>query len=140
MRRLNRNYWRLGWVLLANSAVVAFQLTAPIRAHHGQQLLYQALRMATPPFSYWKELFSDPWVPVLAAILLAGIVAELRRNLLSPILNLAPFTMWLVLAFRDPAYSKQLLLILPLAVVIATYLAFYIAAFRRTPTSVPMSR
>jgi hypothetical protein len=139
MRRLNRNYWRLGWVLLVNSAVLALQLTAPIRAYHDQRLLYQTMRMAPPVFSYWKELLSDPWVPVLAAVLLAGIVAEVCRNVLSPVLNVGPFTLWLVLAFRDPAYSKQLLLILPLVMVIAIDLVFYIAAFRRPPTSVPTS-
>jgi hypothetical protein len=131
MRRLNKNYWRVGWVLLVNSTVVAFQLTAPIRAYHDQRLLYQAIRMAPPAFSYWKELFSDPWVPVLAAVLLTGIVAEVRRSVLSPILNLVPFALWLVLAFRDSFYSKQLLLILPLAVVIAIDSVFYIAAFRQ---------
>lgn len=112
MRRLSRNYWRLGWVLLVNSAVVALQLTGPIRAHHDQQLLHQVMRTAPPTFSYWKELFSDPWVPVLAVILLAGIVTEVRRNALSPVINLAPFTFWLVLVFRDPFYSKQLLILI----------------------------
>lgn len=131
MRRLNRNYWRLGWVLVVNSAVVVLQLTGPVRAYHDQQLLHHATRTAPPVFSYWKELFSDPWVPVLGAILLVGIVAEVRRNALSPIFNVAPFAFWLVLAFRDSFYSKQLLLIFPLAVVIVTDLVFYALAFRR---------
>jgi len=131
MKRLNRNYWRLGWVLLINSAVMALQLTAPIRGYHNQLLLHQVMRTAPPAFSYWKELFSDPWAPVLAVILLAGIMAEVRRNALSPVFNLAPFAFWLVLAFRDPFYSKQLLLIFPLAVVILVDLVFYALAFRR---------
>lgn len=131
MRRLNRNYWRLGWVLLVNSAVLVLQLTGPIRAHHDQQLLYQVMRTAPPAFSYSKELFSDPWVPALAVVLLVGIVAEMRRNALSPIFNLAPFAFWLVLAFRDPFYSKQLLLIFPLAMIIVVDLVFYALAFRR---------
>jgi hypothetical protein len=131
MRRLNRNYWRLGWVLVVNSAVVVLQLTGPVRAYHDQQLLHQAMRTAPPVFSYWKELFSDPWVPVLGVILLVGIVAEVRRNALSPIFNVAPFAFWLVLAFRDSFYSKQLLVILPLALVIVVDLVFYAFAFRR---------
>jgi hypothetical protein len=131
MRRLNRNYWRLGWVLVVNSAVVVLQLTGPVRAYHDQQLLHQAMQTAPPVFSYWKELFSDPWVPVLGLILLVGIVAEVRRNALSPIFNVAPLAFWLVLAFRDSFYSKQLLLIVPLAVVIVVDLVFYALAFRR---------
>jgi len=131
MRRLNRNYWRLGWVLAVNGAVVVLQLTGPVRSYHDQQLLHQAMRTAPPVFSYWKELFSDPWVPVLGVILLVGIVAEVRRNALSPIFNVSPFTFWLVLAFRDSFYSKQLLLIFPLAVVIVVDLVFYAFAFRR---------
>jgi hypothetical protein len=131
MRRLNKNYWRLGWIVLVNSAVLVLQLTGPIRAHHDQQLLDQVMRTAPQAFSYWKELFSDPWVPALAAILLIGIVAEIRRNALSPLFNLAPFAFWLVLTFRDSFYSKQLLLILPLAMVIVVELVFYALAFRR---------
>jgi hypothetical protein len=131
MTRLNSNYWRLGWVLLINGGVVASQLTAPIRSRHDQEVLYQAMRVAPPAFSYWNALFSDPWVPVLAVILLAGVVAEVRRNAFSPILNLAPLAFWLVLVLRDPFYSKQLLLILPLAAVIVVDLFFYALAFRR---------
>ena len=113
-----------------NSAVVALQLTAPNSRTPRQQMLHQVMRTAPPGFSYWKELCSDPWVPVLAVILLAGIVAEVRRNALSPIFNLAPFAFWLVLAFQDPFYNKQLLLIFPLAVVIVVELIFYALAFR----------
>lgn len=132
MRRLNKNYWRLGWVLIANSIVVALQLIGPVRAYEDQQLIHQAMRTAPPVFSYWKELFSDPWVPVLTVVLLVGIVAEVRRNALSPILNMGPFVFWLVLAFRDPFYSKQLLLIVPLAVLIVADFVFYVLAFRRS--------
>ena len=89
------------------------------------------MRTAPPPFSYWRELVSDPWVLVLAVILLAGIVAEVRRNALSPVFNLAPFALWLVLAFRDSFYSKQLILIFPLAGIIVINLVFYALAFRR---------
>jgi hypothetical protein len=131
MRRLNRNYWRLGWVVVVNSAVVVLELTGPVRAYHDQQLLHEAMRTAPPVFSYWKELFGDPWVLVLGVMLLAGIVAEVRRNALSPIFNVAPFAFWLVVALRDSFYSKQLLLIFPLAVVIVVDLVFYALAFRR---------
>jgi hypothetical protein len=131
MRRLNGNYWRLGWVLLVNSTVVALQLTAPIRAYRDQQLLHQVMQTIPPAFSYWKDLFIDPWGPVFAAILVAGVVTEVRRSILSPIFNLIPFAFWLVLAFRDSFYSKQLLVIFPLALVIAVNLTFYALAFRR---------
>lgn len=131
MRRLNRNYWRFGWVVIVNSAVVVLQLTGPIRGHHDQQLIYRAMGAAPPAASYWKELFADPWAPMLGAILVAGIVAEVRRNALSPMLNVAPFVLWLVLALRDPFYSEQLLLIFPLAAIILVGIVFYALAFRR---------
>ena len=34
MRRLNRNYWRLGWVVLTNGAVSLLLLIDPIRTYH----------------------------------------------------------------------------------------------------------
>lgn len=130
MRRLNKNYWRLGWVLTVNIAVLVLQLTGPIRAYHDQQVISESLRTPPPSFSYWKGLVMDPWVPVLALILLTGIVTEIRRNVLSPILNLAPFVMWMILALRDPFYSRQGLIIFPLVTIIAIDLIFYSFAFR----------
>ena len=66
MRRLNINYWRLGWVLLTNGALALLLLTGPIRMHHDQQMLYERMHTASPSFSYWKELLATPWVPVVA--------------------------------------------------------------------------
>jgi hypothetical protein len=131
MRRLNGNCWRLGWIALTSGALILLVLTGPIRSHHDQQLIYESMRTATPAFSYWRELFRDPWVALLALVLLVGIVAEANRNALSPILNLAPLTFWLVSALRDPFYGRQLLLILPLALVIGVDVGFYVFAFKR---------
>jgi hypothetical protein len=145
MRRLNRNYWRLGWVFLTNGALTLLLLTAPIRVHHDQQLLSEAMR-TTPPASsassYWKELLATPWVPVVALVLLVGIAAEVRRTVLSPIVNLAPYVVWLIVALWERArvageatpqelFLGKVLLIIPLVVVIAINLTFYVVAFRR---------
>jgi hypothetical protein len=88
---------------------------------------------------------ATPWVPVVVIVLLAGIVAELRRTILSPILNLAPYVVWLIVALWERAkvageatpqdlFLGKVLLIIPLAVVIAIDLAFYVVAFRRMHT------
>jgi hypothetical protein len=142
MRKLNRNYWRFGWVLLTNSALSLLLLTGPIRTHQDRQLLYQSMHASPPAYSYWRELVATPWVPVVVIVLLAGIVAELRRTILSPILNLAPYVVWLVVALWERAkvageatpqdlFLGEVLLIIPLAVVVAIDLAFYVVALRR---------
>ena len=51
MKRLNRNHWRLGWILVVNTTVVLLELTAPIRSYHDQQLVSQAMRTAPAAFS-----------------------------------------------------------------------------------------
>ena len=142
MRRLNRNYWRLGWVLLTNGVVILLFLTAPVRMHHDQQLISGSLRANPPQFSYLKEFFADPWGPILVLTLLAGIVAEVRRTILSPILNLTPYVIWLIVALWERAqvageatsqdlFLGKVLFIFPLTVIIAVDLIFYIAAYRR---------
>lgn len=142
MKPLNRNYWRLGWVFLTNGALTLLLLTAPIRAHHDEQLLGEAMRTAPPAFSYWKELLATPWVPVVALVLLVGIAAEVRRTVLSPIVNLGPYVVWLIVALWERArvageatpqelFLGKVLLIIPLVVVITIDLAFYVVAFRR---------
>jgi hypothetical protein len=144
MTRLNRNYWRLIWVLLTNGVVIFLFLSGPIRAHHEQQLLYQVMRTAAPPFSYIHEFFSDPWRPIIVATLLVGIVAEVRGTILSPIVNLGPYVVWLVMFLWEavkvaggatPSEVSPgvivVLIVIPLAVVIAVDLIFYVVAFRR---------
>lgn len=142
MRRLNRNYWRLGWVLLTNGAVSLLLLIGPIRVYHDEQLLHQVMRTTAPAFSYWKELFAAPWVPLMLVVLLVGMLAEVRRTVLSPIFNLAPYVVWLIVAFWERAkvvddathelFLGKVLLIFPLVAVIAVDVVFYVAAFRRT--------
>jgi hypothetical protein len=147
MRRLNRSYWRLAWVLLTNGVVILLFLSGPIRAHHEQQLLHQVMRTTPPPFSYIHEFFSDPWGPIIVATLLVGIAAEVRRTILSPIVNLGPYLVWLIrflwqevkvasgaTPFEVSPGVIMVLIIIPLAVVIAVDLIFYIAAFRRRHT------
>ena len=141
MRRLNRNYWRFGWVLLTNGALSLLLLAGPIREYRNQELLHQAMRTTPPVFSYWKELFAAPWVPLVVLVLLIGILAETRRTVLSPIVNLAPYVLWLITALWERAkvaaeatpyelFLGKVLLIFPLTVVIAVDIIFYIAAFR----------
>ncbi len=141
MRRLNRNYWRLGWVLLTNGAVILALLTAPILVYHNQLLISRSLRFNPPPFSYWTEFLAVPWGLVLLPMLLAGIVAEVRRSVLGPIINLTTFSAWLFLALWERTkisgeatpqelFLGKVLLIFPLIAVIGIDLIFYIAAFR----------
>lgn len=142
MKRMNKNYWRLGWVLFTNGAVCLLLLAGPIRAHLDQQLLYQTMRMPPPSFSYLREFFSDPWGPILLGTLLVGIAAELRRLVVSPIVNIGPYMVWLIVALWQRAkvvgeatpyelFVGKVLLIIPLIAVIAVDVVFYIAAFRR---------
>ena len=142
MKRLNRNYWRLGWVLLTNGAVILLLLIGSIRAYHDQQLLNRIMSTSPPAFSYWNELFAAPWVPLVLVVLLVGMLAEVRRTVLSPIFNLAPYVVWLIVALLERArivddathelFLGRVLLIFPLAAVIAVDVIFYVAAFRRT--------
>jgi hypothetical protein len=123
---LDRDYWRLGWVLLTNCVLAVLLLTGPIRIHHDRQLLYQAIRTTPPPFSYWKEFFTTAWAPLMTLILFIGIVAEVLRSTLSPVLNLAPYVVWLAAALWERArvagegtsqelFLGKVLLIIPLA-------------------------
>ena len=57
MKPLNKSYLRLGWVLLTNGVLAFLLLTGPVRVHHEQQLLYQAMR-TTPPTSCTGKTFS----------------------------------------------------------------------------------
>jgi len=143
MNRLNRNYWRLGWILFTNTALVVLLLIAPIRARHDRELLYQAVRMAPPPFSYLHEFLDDPWGLVVVLTLLAGILAEMRRWIVSSILNLGPYVVWLLFALwararveeNTPPYELFLgmvLFIIPLTTVVAVNLAFYAVALIRS--------
>ncbi len=116
MRRLNKNYWRLGWVLLTNGLVILLCLSGPIRTHHERQLLHQ----------------------------LGGVLAEVRRTVLSPIINLGPYAVWFILALWERAklageatpYELSLgkVFLIILAVVIGVDLVFYALAFRPRQT------
>ncbi len=141
MRRLNKNYWRLGWVLLTNGVVILLLLSGPIRTHHEEQLLHQVMRTAPPPFSHVHEFFADPWGPLLVLTLLGGILAEMRRTVLSPIINVGPYVVWFIVALWERAkviddpmhelFLVKVLFIFPLVVVIAVDIIFYVIAFRR---------
>jgi hypothetical protein len=144
MKPLNRSYWRLGWVFLTNGALSLLLLTGPIRVHHDQRILYEAMGTVPPSFSYWKELLATPWVPIVVLVLSIGTVAELRRSVLSPIFTLVPYIAWLIVALCErervaaeaspqDLFLGKVLLIIPLAVVIAVDVIFYVVALRRTP-------
>ena len=144
MRRLNKNYWRVGWILLANGVVILLFLSGPIRMHHEEQLLHQVMRTAPPPFSYVHEFFADPWGPLLVLTLLGGILAEMRRTVLSPIINVGLYVVWFIVALWEQAkaageatpYELSLgkVFLIILAVVIGVDLVFYALAFRRRQT------
>jgi|SRR5208283_1421167 len=141
MGRLNKNYWRLGWVLLTNGVVILLFLSGPIRTHHEEQLLHQVMRTTPPPFSYVHEFFADPWGPLLVLALLGGILAEVRRTVFSLIINLGPYVVWFIAGLWEQAKAageatpSELFLgkvfLIILAVVIGIDLAFYAFAFRR---------
>ena len=134
--KLDKNYWRTGWVLCTNGLLTSLLLIGPIRAHHNQQLLHQVVGTATPVFSYWKELFSDPLTPMTAAVLMAGIILEFRRNLFSPLFNLGPYAAWLISLLKakiqqgsdaEVALSLRIFLI-PLLMIIVIDSTFYFYA------------
>jgi hypothetical protein len=147
MTRLKRNFWRLAWVLFTNGFVVILFLNGPIRSKHEQQLLYQAMGTPASPFSYLHEFFSDPWRPIIVVTLLVGIVAEASRNVLSAVMNVGVWVVWLFLFLRDAVQvargqadsevSASLLMTIcvALAVVVAANVSFYVDAVRRTQTS-----
>jgi hypothetical protein len=132
-------------VLLTNGLVTFALLSAPIRVHHDQQLLYETMRSAPPPFSYWKELIATPWFLIIATALILGGIAEVRRNVVSPIFNVGPYAAWLVVALwqrvkvaaeatAQDLFLGKMLLVLPLVVVVAVDLFLYVTAFRRHQT------
>ncbi|HYL64438.1 MAG TPA: hypothetical protein VE077_17630 [Candidatus Methylomirabilis sp.] len=102
------------------------------------------MRTALPPFSYVHEFFADLWGPLLVLTLLGGVLAEVRRTVLSPIINVGPYAVWFILALWEHArlageatpYELSLgkVLLIILAVVIGVDLAFYALAFRPRQT------
>lgn len=139
------NYWRLAWVAITNGALATLLLTGPVRVHHNQQTLSEAMRMPDPTFSYWQQLFTTPWVPVLALVLLVGIAAEALRSALSPIFNVSPYLCWLIVAVWERAkvaaeatpqdlFLGKVLLIFPLAFIAVVDLSFYMVSFRKKTT------
>jgi hypothetical protein len=140
MRKLNRNYLRLGWILLTNGSLVFLFLSGPIRIHHQEELLHQVMRTPSPPFSYVREFFSDPWAPLLVLALLGGILAEVLRNFLSPVMNLGPYVVWFIVGLREQmrvagevtTYETSLgkMFLAILAVVIAIDAFFYVIALK----------
>jgi hypothetical protein len=145
VKKLGRNYWRLGWILLTNGTICLLLLSTPLRLRHNQLMLYSVMRTTPPAFSYSKELFTDPWAAVAASILLVGIVAEVRRTILGPIVNLGFYVVYLGLTLFEQlnaAYHGTpqdvtlgfvlIVLVVPLLVIIAVDLALYIPALRRS--------
>jgi hypothetical protein len=91
MRKLTKNDWRLEWVLLVNGVIILLLVTSPIWEYHKETQIFQALRTAQPPFAFWGAFFKSVWPPIFTALMLVGILAEARRSILSPILNVVPF-------------------------------------------------
>ena len=144
MRKLSRNYWRLAWIVLTNIGVICLFVGGLIRERHDELLLYRAGRMVPPAFSYVHAFISDPWRVIPVVMLLGGIFAELRRTILSPILNLSLYVVWFVVFSWDavevsigatPSEMAPSLIwaltVIPLAVVVGVDLFFYIPALRQ---------
>ncbi|MGA3292823.1 MAG: hypothetical protein ABSE45_02435 [Candidatus Acidiferrales bacterium] len=145
MKKLGRSYWRLGWILLTNGAICLLLLSAPIRWRHNQLMLYSVMRTTPPAFSYWKELSADRWAVVVLLILLTGILAEVRRTVLAPIVNLGFYVVYFGLILFEQAKAAfqrspqdvtlgfvLIVFVIPLLVIIAVDLALYIPALRRS--------
>jgi hypothetical protein len=144
MRKLNRSYWRLGWISLTNVAVICLFLGGLVHQRHDELLLYRAMRTTPPAFSYVHEFFSDLWRPVIVITLLVGILAEVRRTVLGPILNLGLYIVWFIVFSWNAVEVAtgatpsevtpsviMVLTVIPLAVVIGVDLFFYIPAVRQ---------
>jgi hypothetical protein len=143
VKRLGRNYWRLGWIVLTNGVLVFPFFMAPLWQRRTELSLHR-VGVVLPPFSYWRQLFASPWwLQVGVLILLVGIVAELRRSIVSPIFNLSPYVAGVVLAVlgqaadlmrgthREVSPGAVLLFgIAPFALIAAINAAFYVHAFR----------
>lgn len=140
MRRLTKNYWRTGWILFVNGAVIVLFLAAPIRQHHAEAPLYRALEMTPPPVSYFHLLLSEPWVLGLLAVLLLGVVAELRRAVIATIFNVIPYLVGLISVLsamlkpgeaEPEGFAIGILLTIVLTVIVTIDAIFYLAAFKR---------
>jgi hypothetical protein len=127
MRRLSKNRWRTGWILSLNSAIIVLLFTAPIYEYHNEGQIFHAMGTAQPPFSFWAAIFANVWTPVFLGAMALGILAEMRRSIFSPILNLLPFAALLVWAAADWVRSRGsyegerslgLLVILPACLVV----------------------
>jgi hypothetical protein len=103
------------------------------------------MRTAAPPFSYVDEFFSDPWQPIIVTTLVVGIVAELYGTVFSAMVNLCPYVVWLIMFLWEAVQVARgatpsevspgvimVFMVIPLAVVVAVDLMFYITAFRQT--------
>jgi hypothetical protein len=144
VKRLGTNYWRLSWIVLTNGVLVFPFFAAPLWERRTELSLHR-VGVALPPFSYWRQLFASPWWLQLGVlVLLVGIVAELRRSILSPIFNLGLYVAGLILALlgqatdivrgtqREVSPGVVLLFgIVPFALIVAVDAAFYVHAFRR---------
>ena len=107
-------------------------------------MLYSVMRTTPPAFSYWKELSADRWAVVVLLILLTGILAEVRRTVLAPIVNLGFYVVYFGLILFEQAKAAfqrtpqdvtlgfvLIVFVIPLLVIIAVDLALYIPALRR---------
>jgi hypothetical protein len=143
MRKLSANGWRLAWVLMTNGVICLLLLSGPIRWRHNQMMLYRVMRTTPPAFSYWKELFATPWVPIVLLLLVVGAIAEVRRSVLGPVVNLGFYATYLGLILFEQAKAAYqgspqettlgfvlIVLVIPLAVITAVDLVFYIPALR----------
>lgn len=95
MRRLHQNTWRLSWVLFVNTTIIVLLVTALIREYRAQGQIFKALGRPEPSILSWSSV-SSPWTLLLIVMLVLGMLAELRRSILSLLFNLIPFVAVLI--------------------------------------------
>ena len=110
--RLSKNHWRMAWVVLADSAIIFWLVTAPIREYHNRTELYRLLETPQPPLSFWAQ-FANPWLLTAVLALAIGILAEISRSVFSLLFNTVPFVLfsgwWVIDRARSPERDAEAL-------------------------------
>jgi len=150
MKTINKNNMRTAWVAITNGTFMLLLLTAPLRDFHMKEQLFRSFGSAPPPFSYWRELLATPLTLGVSFVLVLGILAELRRNVLALILNVVLYAWCLAAVLIERAkvsgnapaqdlFIGLVFVIVPLSVVLIVDSIFYARALlRKNPMASPL--